>query len=691
MHWLLLFLSVMGQVGADQGVTVWPIQSAESYAEDWSSPTPRWRDVYGETMASDYEFLTLLPAQTSLVLRCDPNASALSDSLAPDYGLTPDALDAVAAAPRWLRADLTDNLRQLSEGQQNTLADMILNPADPLLRDEIAFQAANICPQQLARMNLDIIACNLDSLFAIDEELDYVEIIDYGNPSADDDYYSTVRYTAVNDSDEVVEFEIPSEIYYWYIIHPRGTDELPKIIYEKFWREYLYYDNGTVSYTENPEGDPYPLLRDELDTVTVAWGGEGNGAVGAVHRWVSGVMHWGATPPRPIQPNEIATDHDGNCGEYQDIKWAGGRTALLPYVGVLDINEDHVWCATWRPYDYDDPEEGSWYAAQESAYDKDQGGSKYCSCIWQWRGDGYQYSVIENYSNSCTLTVDLYAPDGKPVDNAAVEIQSEGWKTIMRIKGFSGVTDRNGRFTTTLGEEQNYYIRAWWEDAEDIDSASALAGAHFYRSCTLSSDYQKKARNIDFETWQHFSIEGEIDTTIPIPFDDVCYVVLFNNHPDLGEIVSGTISVAGSDLHLSVNAACDVANCPTYSYEEVASRSRVKYAPGLLTDFFITDYQGVLTLGSAESPPLTSLPLELEIPALIGNDGTPFRIANCPGPVSVSVFDKLGRRVYETQALPDPSGMASVYWQGRTQPSGVYFVQVESGTQQKVAKTILLR
>ena len=580
---ILLSLVTTGEI--NQGITadVRALAPYDTPSHDLIQEEPLpLRVVYDGETYDELSFHLLLPAQTAFVIRCDPGALTLADTLAPDYGLTPNAQAALEAAPAWLRLDLVDNLMQLGAEDQNTLADMILNPSDPRLRDEIAFQAAHISPAHLQRMNLSVITQNLDSLFAIDEELDYVEIVDYGDPQIDDDYYSTARYKAL-DNGSYVDVEIPCEIYYWYVIMPRITDELPKIIYEKFWREFLYYDNGTTSYTENPEGDPYPLLRDVLADIEFVWDGERHvwprdrehstdmGAINAIGWWTSRVLPRSATSPRPIQPSQIATDHDGNCGECQDLFCAGLRTGLIPALGVMDINEDHVWNAFWWPTDYAFPDEGGWYPCQVDlgggvthaadsgcAYDKDRGGGKYCSMIWNWRTDGYQYSSITTYSNCCTLTVALYDTAGRPVSNADVKLESESWHSpLVKYKGFAGLTDRNGIFTTTLGEEQNYYVTPYWEFlGQVIDSASSPAGSSFFISCTLSSNYNPQPRELDTEP------------VTPDPLQDIA-------------------------LYLEVNAEYDLGHCQTYSYEEVDSKSAVKFAPGQLTDFFLTDYTGL--------------------------------------------------------------------------------------------------
>lgn len=740
MNWLLMMVSLIGSSEADRGITtqVWPVEP-DAVVQEVSEPAPRdplsLQVIYAGETYDSLSFRLLLPPQTAFVMRCDPGTRTLADTLAPDYGLSAKAEEAVAAAPAWLRPDLIDNLSQLTEARQTTLANLILNPHDERFRDEIAFQVAHISPLRLQTLNHEVITENVDSLFAIDAELQYVEIIDYGDPETDDDYYSTTQYTTL-DNGFLATFEIPREIYYWYVIMPRITDEVPKIVYNKFWREYLYYDNGTESYTDGG----YPLLRNVLADITYIWDGEKHVwasdrelspdmcALDAIGWWVSRVLPSSASMPRPIQPNQIATDHDGNCGETQDLYCAGLRTGMIPSLGTMNINEDHVWNAFWWPSDFSSTDEGIWYECQvdlgggvthaadsNTSYDDDRTGStKHCSCIWNWRADGYQWSTIPMYSDYCTLTVTVYDTAGNPVPNTDVKLLSEGWHTMQLWRGFSGITDRNGVFTTTLGEEQNYHASVYLQSlGQIVDSASALAGEHFSIPCTLTTDYKPKPR--------------ELSTTPKTP----------SPSPDAG-------------LWLDIDAEYDLGHCPTYSYEEMLSKSAVKFAPGQLTDFFITDYEGLRdflgerkfdtyghfpieeTLDSTFSVPMQNAcylvffnnygelsevisgsvslvqytdivetpaerrPLTLEVQSLTRGPGSTFKIANCGELVTFSIFDKLGRRVYETEIASEPSGTVAVEWQGAddlglSQPSGVYFVRVESGNRELVRKFVMLR
>jgi hypothetical protein len=738
MNWMLVLLSLIATGEMNRGITaeVWDAYPYDTQDYDIVDEEPLpLRVVYKGDTYDSLSFRLLLPPQTAFVMRCDPGTRTLADTLAPDYGLCSEAEDAVAAAPAWLRPDLVDNLIQVTEVRQKALASLILNPRDERFRDEIAFQIAHISPVRLLSIDLAVITENVDSLFAIDDELAYVEIIDYGDPETDDDYYSTTQYTTLDNGFHST-FEIPREIYYWYVIMPRITDEVPRIIYDKFWREYLYYDNGTESYTEGG----YPLLRDVLEDITYIWDGERHVwaadralspdmcALDAIGWWVSRVLPSSASSPRPIQPNQIATDHDGNCGETQDLYCAGLRTGLIPALGTMNINEDHVWNAFWWPSDFSNTDEGIWHECQvdlgggvthaadsNTSYDDDRtGSSKHCSCIWNWRADGYQWSTIPMYSDYCTLTVTVYDNDGNPVPNTDIKLSSEGWHTLQLWKGFSGITDRNGVFMTTLGEEQNYTAAVYMQSmGRIIDSASALAGEHFSLACTLTTDYKPKPRELKAN---------------PYPPDPV---------PDL-------------NLALQVEAEYDLGHCPTYSYEEKASKSAVKFKQGRLTDFFVTDHDGLSdflrelnfntyghfpiegSLDTAFSVPLDKTcylvffnnygefgevisgkvsliestdvaeapgadeHLVLEVMSFASGKGTIMFSLPAAAHACLDVFDLSGRKVTTLVNGQLTAGKHEVYWngldnKGAVLSNGVYFISLAAEDSKLIYKTVIVR
>lgn len=172
---------------------------------------------------------------------------------------------------------------------------------------------------------------------------------------------------------------------------------------------------------------------------------------------------WGAVE-RAIQPVRIIWNHFGNCGELQDVWTALLRTCLLPGLNVSNINEDHVWNEFYH--------DGQWYylqndwsngatriATEGGGQDTDYGGGKTVSFIFGWDGNGEVFSVVDRYSNSVILNVEVTDAAGKPVPGATIWIGSEGYYSGSNSWSFFIFTDAEGKAQTTLGDGRNYYLR----------------------------------------------------------------------------------------------------------------------------------------------------------------------------------------------------------------------------------------
>ncbi len=503
-----LFCSISLALAVGPGVTVKvePVKSGTStrlavpgHAPAVPSPVSKLQPLpqdSGWTLMDSLVLHSMIPAGDRLAVVFDSATESLRDTLLPDF-LTDSSKMAVAIAPDWLKDDLADNLRRLGSNQ-NRMAAAILNCPDKRYYDEICFEVAHLSPVTLNAIDPQILVDNVQQMYEIAPYLHYVEIVDYGDPLQGGNYYSTTRYRAIENG-ETTMVEIPRDIYYWWIVMPKGTDEEPEYVYNSFWRDYLF----------NQADSGYPVLREKLANTQVLWNGEqgwwaGNGtpfddtlpAVAVVGRWCAYTVPFSAQPDRPIQPNQIAHEHHGNCGEMQDILQAAARTALIPCGGVNDINEDHVWDEIWWQGKFEE-----WQVDLGGgptniknpgcAYDYDHGGSKNCSAIWDWRNDGWQRSVISTYSNCCTLTVQVYDSTARPADGEIVKLSSEAWGGGM-ADCFYGVTDHNGRYTTTLGDNQNYYLvldgpLGYYSAGQIIDSADDTPGSSFFYACTLSA------------------------------------------------------------------------------------------------------------------------------------------------------------------------------------------------------------
>ncbi len=503
-----------------------------------------------------------VPAGEEYCIRYNARLGRLEEAMVP-YTLTDAAWQAVAAAPNWLQDALEDKFRQLDAEHQDLYANLILDLTDPLIVDEVAFQVAHLSRTLLQNATVvpETLKVNAELMYVIDQDLQFVEIVDYDDGAGN--FYSTTRYQYL-DGGVPVAVDLPSEIYYWYVVMPKVSDERPlsnESVYNMFWREYLYYEND----------DGYPNLQEVMAPIQYLWDGETRSypvgdpftsdlqAVICVALWSGKTIDSGASGDRPIQPNVIAHGHNGNCGERQDLLCAAGRTCLMPYCCTMDILEDHVWCEMWWDYVWrptqNDP--NIHFDRPYCSYERDSGGSKDCSCIWDWRNDGFTYDAIATYSNTCTLTVTITDPGGLPVDNASVIVASEGWSTSTIYRGTWGETDRNGQITFTLGDLQDYYIQV----ATDLGGYPASDYASIITGSVAGEDY--------FWEWStpEPMPELELDEVVP-PGDPGPYT-----------------------LEITYDLPCDINNGRDY-FATLAGWYAERLTEGRL-DFFVADEENI--------------------------------------------------------------------------------------------------
>jgi hypothetical protein len=376
---------------------------------------------------------------------------------------------------------------------------------NPLWVDEVAFAIAHTAKDLLRGMYDDQAHLFLDNaklLYDIDKHLAYADIKEYN--SGTKDYYSTVKYKTLENGIEYNR-EYPRDIYYWYIVHPKITEEYPGYIDPDtgnmlspddggwFWREYLFFEHDQT-YPPDMSGsagdgiDDYPtafgppMLKDLLSGVKYLWnstkwvapGGRdelyGNHALIRVSNWVGKTLILNqqevSDEERPTQPVRIAHHHNGNCGELQDLSVAAARTALIPASGVNLVAEDHVWNEFyedgWKHWDNHWSDAGSHidrYNMYWSGWGK-RGGSG----IWKHRGDDdtidvtYKYIPPESQSRVIVTVRDRW---GSPVDGARVifgshwmaENSIEQTDVTFPFPGIWNYTDINGMSEFRLAKQ----------------------------------------------------------------------------------------------------------------------------------------------------------------------------------------------------------------------------------------------
>lgn len=353
------------------------------------------------------DFSIHIPPGEALVFKYDRENSRLEQYIFPTYqNLTTTAKQAIAKAPKWIRNDLRNNLAQLSSTYQDKWANAIIDAQDPYV-DETAFVISALSPEYLqsSYAYTEMLEVNNEYIYKYDTLFNYVEIKDYGT-SSDDDYYSTTEYKMKDAGGNIVTKEIPKEIYYWYIVHPQVTDEIPGFVNVEnhesthtgimttpengvFWRQYMFAHNnpnipntdfGTYTGTVNANANitainngieqaEYEALAqniiDSLQNTPIYWDNINlgvvspympesyyqNNALALLNRyaWSCSRFYSVSAVERPHQPARILRWGMGRCGEYEDLTIALGRTALIPVAGIEGLSADHVFNAFFDP------------------------------------------------------------------------------------------------------------------------------------------------------------------------------------------------------------------------------------------------------------------------------------------------------------------------------------------------------
>ncbi len=457
---------------------------------------PSLPDTYNWNIADSALMQLMIPPGGRAVIMGDTVIKRLVNWDVPDWALTPLALRAVDAAPDWLKDEMADNLSNLSPELQDTYALYVLNCPDQRYLDELCFQIAHVGPEILSHQDFDpeMLLENVRFLYQLDDTLDYVRVIDVPGP----DYYSTTVYRMVDLNGDTVDYEIDPYYYYYYIVHPEMSDEMPRMdwyVYNRCWRDfYAFYTDASY----------YPLLVDTLARAQVVWSVVDSAvilpadrpfddtacALNVINNWVIKTVNFNAQGNRPIQPNVIVKEHDGNCGERQDALAAAGRTGLIPLTSICTLPEDHVWNEfylndQWYPYQAD---LGNTHINDSSiAYDA----GKQITSAFEWRSDGKGDTHTRNYSKVCSLSVYVYDRDTTPIEGARVLIYGQ-WNTNPRYISCWGFTDDSGLAEFELGDSTILMMRVQtdigdWPTAYDTVSLGADPGDHFYLQVYIDS------------------------------------------------------------------------------------------------------------------------------------------------------------------------------------------------------------
>ncbi len=421
-----------------------------------------------KTLSMDYDKpWRIVPPQRAYVLKINSQNESLEEINFP-FNLLQESKIAIKLTPKWLRPALCDNLRRLSVYIQQKYANLIIN-TPWYKRDEVAFAVAHLAPQTLSGMEEEILDVNAHYIYKVDPLLQYVDLAEYGSEE-NEDWHTTTKYRVLQDGDSVW-VEIPRDIYYWWIVMPKLTDERPSMgrdVYDEFWRQHLW---------ENAD-EGFPVLKKVLKNTKIMWDCQEHKwrnedqddnkydfadslfAIQVVGRWTAHTIEKKNNDQlRPVQPNVILHHHNGNCGENQDLMNAGCRTALLPVSSVGSHPGDHVWNELYWDdewwYLQIDWDCGPTRLNQSKSYPKK-------GLITGWRGDVYRWQVNDRYNDVCNLNLSVVDSNGAPVDGAEVTLFSASHKDPTAEELYLGATsyaDTDGILRTNLGLGITYGFR----------------------------------------------------------------------------------------------------------------------------------------------------------------------------------------------------------------------------------------
>ena len=399
----------------------------------------------------------LIPPGDTFHIYFDPQSMEINGSI--PIQLPRECEEAISKVPEWLQENLTLKFHQLSRDHRTIYANLILDSPHEKYVDEIAFCIAHSAVENLQDdyMFPEIFTHNAELIYRNDEYLDYVDVVEKED-------HTTVVY---RDRDNV-EIEMPKDIYYWYIVHPKLSDELPTYVdpdYDftsqppfdrnygvppptgKFWREWLFHSNDTG----------YPLLLDRLTDCGTLWE-----AISACNGWISGSLSFTSDQERPCQPVRIYRKHIGRCGEHQDMRNAIARAGLIPSTCSSNAAEDHAWNEFW------DGRWIHWDGGVDSPMMYENGWGKKISSVWNTRGDSGIWSVTDRYTPVCTYTASVLDSEGQPVDGALVKVLTENYYNPDLLTTTTwGTTDHTGQVRIELGDMRNYWSSADTDELGD--------------------------------------------------------------------------------------------------------------------------------------------------------------------------------------------------------------------------------
>lgn len=463
----------------------------------------------------------------------------------PAYALKTEAIAAINRSPLWVRNDLLRQFRKLNKYNLDDDYAQLINNAAAEITDEVAFVIANMPTEALRdsrfRQDKELIVRNAQFIYDVVDSLKYVRLKEYGT-FVSRNYYTTTEYRVVNGpgSHDTTWVEIPRDIYYWYVVHPKlqyegvysyddGSNSGQRT-YGYFWREFLWYNpsaawdyrvvNKTTGYGTV---DSIPRFNEIAKMPKVLWDRNENyyffqrpylatnSALDIIGNWASQAVPVDATIPRTVQPNQVAIKNEGNCGEDSYILGGACRTALIPMMLQGTDGEDHLWCSFYDPYSGKTWHHYEFFRGGLMRENKGWGftsfmkGGSYESSGWvisyinSYRPDTWSWNRTSDYTDTCTLKVTVTDKNGNPVDGARILLYCKPgpyYNPDWQKAGYNW-TDSRGTCEFTVGEGKQYSYQVYHAkfgylpsstQATIITTTKALKGFTYSSASTFAND-----------------------------------------------------------------------------------------------------------------------------------------------------------------------------------------------------------
>ena len=428
---------------------------------------------------------------------------------------------AIAKVPVWMQYDLRFKFRRMTSTYQTRMVSMI-NSTPKKYLDEVAFQLTYLPAEVLTHSafnqasDWEYLVRNAEMIYLHADSLKYVRLKEYGDTNTND-WYTTTEYK-IKQGSSYIWREIDRYYYYMFVVMPKLYDEALVVrdissytsqrTWGYFWRDFLWNNPSSAHNYKNVYMCGYPMMpsgnRDSVCIDTIHRLGQlmqmpeylwdesprvwyfnrsynaNQSALDVLGNWCSRCIPWDITSTaqlRPSQPNQIATQHIGNCHEDAILVTSAARTSLIPCMHISDNCDDHVWAAihdggdsVWHHYEFF---RGGLSAGKPYYWGmtnmQENGGYGWASSFVHGEvPDGNLINVSKTYSKdtaACRLKITIKGRDGKPVDGARINLYSTNYQyssTNPSILSAGYVwTDAQGQVDLVVGTRNKYYMKVY--------------------------------------------------------------------------------------------------------------------------------------------------------------------------------------------------------------------------------------